>query len=412
MQGRFIHQLAFIVSAFLAVAGNVDATSFLIPRDDVLVRQAPVIAEVSVMSVSPSPAEGAPSTDYIVLVERLLKGRVSGTSVVVRVPGGLGVEGLGLKVHGAPVFSEGDYLLLFLTARDDGAYAVLHLGLGAFHRLAATVSGQTRDVALRNLIGSADRSSHGGLIDAPRDWEAFTVWLADQSAGIPVQENYFLSSEDVDLDPLPVRLDPLPIAWERLAQGRRVRWRSKATSGPRRQLLKGALEAWSSSDASSVRLRPAKGTGVAAGLTHPDGVNDLIFGDPAGVMAGSFSCQAGGIAAVSATWFDPGVTFRFRPGPDGLGVRTKEAEVVFNDGAECLLRRSSGSVAMGILSHEIGHTLGLDHSGEPASPMFPEVLGRGDSPIEGSAGQSRLENLYPPRLRSELRRPAADSNSD
>jgi hypothetical protein len=397
MKSRRIDQqvvvLGAFLCAFLALVGSGEATSFLIPRDDVLVRQAPVIAEVSVMSVSPSPAEGAPSTDYIVLVERLLKGRVSGTSVVVRVPGGVGVEGLGLKVHGAPVFSEGDNLVLFLVAR-------------------ATVSGQTRDVALRNLIGSADRSSHGGLIDAPRDWEAFTVWLANQSAGIPAEENYFLSSEDVDLDPLPVRLDPLPIAWERFAQGRRVRWRSKATSGPRRQLLKGALEAWSSSDATSVRLRPAKGNGVAAGLTHPDGVNDVVFGDPAGVMAGSFSCQAGGIAAVSASWFDPGVTFRFRPGPDGLGVRIKEAEVVFNDGAECLLRRSSGIVAKGILNHEIGHTLGLDHSGEPGSPMFPEILGRGDGPIEGSAGQSRLEKLYPPRLRSELRRPVADSSSD
>ena len=362
-----------------------------------LVEQAPVIAEVAVMSVSPSPAEGVPSTDYIVLVERLLKGRVAGSSIVIRIPGGFGVDGIGLEVHGAPVFHEGDRLLLFLVARDDGAYAVLHLGLGAFHRLTGVVGEQTRDIALRNLIDSADRKSNDGLIDAPRDWEEFSSWLAKRAAGRRAAENYFLASEEVELQPLAVRLEPLPVAWERFSLGRRVRWRSEDTRGPGRQLLKDALYRWSRSDLTSVRLRPSKVTGPAAGMLQPDGVNDLVFGDPRDLMAGSFSCKDGGIAAISATWFDPGVTFRFRPGDGGVGIRAKEAEIVLNDGSECLLRRSGGRLAQDLLIHELGHTLGLDHSGRPASPMFPELLGRIGSATEGSEEQSRLEFLYPAR---------------
>lgn len=399
---------ALVVGGLLLLAPGVDATSFVIPRDEVLARQAPVIAEVAVMSVSPSPAEGAPSTDYIVLVERLLKGRVAGTSVVVRVPGGLGVDGMRLKVHGAPVFREGDRLLLFLVARDDGAYAVLHLGLGAFHRLVAEVEGEDRQVALRNLIGSADRAEGGGLLDSPRDWEAFTQWLADASAGKRGAADYFLSAEDVEFTPLPVVVEPMLIAWERFTLGRRVRWRSNALISLGRQQLRRALQAWSDSVRTSVRLRPSDATSPGSGLRRPDGVNDLIVGDPDNVMAGSFSCRRGGIAAISATWFDPAITFRFRTGVDGVAIRAKEAEIVFNDGAECVLRKSGGSVALGIMSHELGHTLGLEHSGEPASPMFPIVLGRSEPGFEASTEQSKLEFLYPVGLSNKSRLSAED----
>lgn len=385
-----------LVAIALGVAGGADATSFIIPRDELLVRQAPLIAEVSVMSASPSPAEGVPSTDYVVLVERLLKGRVAGTSIVIRVPGGIGSDGVGLAVHGAPRFHEGERLLLFLVARRDGTYAPLHLSLGAFRSRGGSVLGETRRIALRDLIAPAD-SSEGRLVDAPRDWAAFSDWIAALAAGDVASANYFVDTSTLELGPQPVAPEMRPIGWERLVRGRRLRWRAANLTGVSRQAFRDALETWSTAKATSVRLRPSRVEAEPARSSVRDGINDLILGDPDELVPGSFSCTVGGVAAISATWFDPGITFRFRPGVNGVAIQATEAEIVLNDGAECLLSRRGAALGRAVFAHELGHTLGLGHTSDPASPMFPVVLGRSgfERPVPGEV--EALEFLYPPR---------------
>jgi hypothetical protein len=127
------------------------ATTYQMVSDQALTDQASAVAEVKVTAAEPAPVPGRPATDYLVDVQRLVKGDLPGSTIVVRVPGGLGPDGIGLRIFGAPAFQEGETALLFLRPADDGTYRILHLMLGAFHR---TVVGG-RQVALRDLSDCA-----------------------------------------------------------------------------------------------------------------------------------------------------------------------------------------------------------------------------------------------------------------
>ena len=124
------------------------ATTYMMMSDQDLTDQAPAVVEARVMGVEYAPTiDGMPATDYLVEVSRVLKGDLPGSTVLVRVPGGINPEGLGLKIWGAPQFAEGEETILFLSPAKDGTYRIVHLMLGAFHK--RTVAGQT--VALRDL---------------------------------------------------------------------------------------------------------------------------------------------------------------------------------------------------------------------------------------------------------------------
>ena len=123
------------------------ATTYMMMPDSALVDQAAAVVDVKVVDVSSAPLAGQPATDYLVEVNRVLKGNLSGSTVVVRVPGGVDPQGLGLKIWGAPQFGKDEEALLFLRPAKDGTYRILHLMLGAFHQ--RTVNGKT--VALRDI---------------------------------------------------------------------------------------------------------------------------------------------------------------------------------------------------------------------------------------------------------------------
>ncbi|HSU82073.1 MAG TPA: hypothetical protein VLR69_06605, partial [Thermoanaerobaculia bacterium] len=73
------------------------ATTYMMMPDSALADQAAAVVDVKVVDVSSAPLDGQPATDYLVEVNRVLKGSLSGSTVVVRVPGGIDPQGLGLK---------------------------------------------------------------------------------------------------------------------------------------------------------------------------------------------------------------------------------------------------------------------------------------------------------------------------
>src|SRR5690606_25221827 len=119
--------LALLVSTVAPLA----ATSIVPLSDEALVDLSPVILIGKVEGRLP-PLDGARSTDWLVTVERPLKGDSIAGSVVVRTPGGRDGEEW-MHVFGAPEFRRGERVLLFLRPIGDDRLAVVHVGQGAFH---------------------------------------------------------------------------------------------------------------------------------------------------------------------------------------------------------------------------------------------------------------------------------------
>jgi hypothetical protein len=352
-----MRRTCLIVVCLLAAAGAARATSYVMMDDESLYEQAPAIAQVSVLSVGPAPAAGVPATDYIVVVERLLKGQIAGSTVVVRVAGGVGPDGWGLQVVGAPSFAEGDRAILFLVPRHDGTYGILHLMLGAFHEF--TIG--DHHLALRDLYES--QAVGTGTADSrtawPRSFEAFADWLAGGAGAatdyrVPVSE---------------ARLETWREAFALLRyQRRRLRWfdghvewllgRSAPTGS--RRLLKEALRAWT--PVAGLRLVYGGRSDADAGLDTFDGLNVVAFGDAEEILPGRFDCRRGGVVAVGAPWFDPEVTAKVRPGAgSAASIRILGADIVLNDGAECLFS-GLDTLPRAMLLRELGHTLGLAYA--------------------------------------------------
>ncbi|MDH3405028.1 MAG: hypothetical protein OES32_16000 [Acidobacteriota bacterium] len=359
MKRRLAPSLLLLASL---AAGSAGATSYVAMSDRALFEQAPAIAQVSVLSVGPAPAQGAPSVDYIVVVERLLKGTIAGSTVVVRVAGGVGPDGWGLDVVGAPRLGLGDRAILFLVPRQDGTYGILHMMLGAFYELRA--GGQ--HLALRDLqdareLGAGDGSEPAAL---PRDFDRFAEWLAGgaRDPGGDEGSGYLVAVPSR-------RLERLQEAFALLRHERRrlrwfedaVEWRldRRAPDGSRRR-LKEALRAWT--PVAGLRLAYGGRSDAEAGLATFDGVNVVTFGDAGEVIPGAFSCREGGVVAVGGPWFDPEVTAKSEPGAAGAAaIRILGADIMLNDGADCLLDGFE-EVSREALMHELGHTLGLGYA--------------------------------------------------
>ena len=115
LSNRRLASFAF-VSLLLSGVHAARALTYLTIDDADLADQATAIAEIDVLSMSPAAGTALPSTEYVVLVERVLKGSLDATAVI-RVLGGEREDGMRFEVPGAPVFREGEKALVFLAPR-------------------------------------------------------------------------------------------------------------------------------------------------------------------------------------------------------------------------------------------------------------------------------------------------------
>ncbi|HEX5761431.1 MAG TPA: fibronectin type III domain-containing protein [Thermoanaerobaculia bacterium] len=366
--------LALSVLAALWLAGRAAATTYVVVPDERLADEATVVVDGTVEAVRGVPGAATPMTEYVVRVERTLKGRVTDGSVSVRVLGGRRADGKRLHVWGGPTLQPGERALLFLVAHDDGAFRPLHFGLGAFHE--ARRSG--RALALRDL-GQAQVLAPDGreTLDRMRDFDGFSRWVADRSAGLRRAQDYF-----VDLPAGPSRaVEPFtflggqPHRWFEFDGSQSISWRAHqngqpGVAGGGFAEFQAAINAWNGDAGSNVRYRYDGTTVATSGFKRDDGVNSILFEDPNNEIGGAFACtvpgSGSGTLAIGGAWSDDEVT------RNGFLV-ILEGDIVMNDGVGCWF--VNGKRAEQVYGHELGHTLGLGHScGDEGKPCNSNLL--------------------------------------
>jgi hypothetical protein len=387
---------AAAVLLLLAAAVPAAATTYVPMSDSSLADQAAAVARVRVVQAEPGPANRVPAIDYLVEVDDVVQGYLPGSTIVVRVPGGVRADGVGLRIWGAPAFQAGEEALLFLTPGADGTFGIVHLMLGAFHaRTAGGVALAEQDLADAHRLGA------GGVDKAVRDLDRFAAWLADRAAGLERDPDYWIeppaaglrrAEKSYTLLPTP---DNVPTRWFAFDSGKSVGWSVHSGGQPGLDLgqtearFQAALAAWNADPTSSIHYAYSGLTGAAAGLGTSDRVNAILFNDPNGQVPGSFDCKKGGVVAIGGAYFYASTqSFRGQSFHDSF-----EADVVTNDGTECFFH-DNPSVAEEVFAHELGHTLGFGHASEAQALMWAKAHNDGRGARLGDDDRIGASMLY------------------
>lgn len=403
--------LALLVMPLALTARPAAATTYMMMSDQALADQATAVVDGEVVGVEPAPiVDGPPATDYLVEVSRVLKGDLPGSTVVVRVPGGVNPAGLGLKIWGAPRFADGERTILFLRPAQDGTYHILHLMLGAFHQRESGGPGG-RSVAVRDLSEAHEVGAKGliedGGVDAIRDFDGFANWLADRAQGMPDRgAGYVLGRAKAQLGSVSEGYNFLlpgdgnPIRWFRFDRGQNVEWRVHTSGQPGLSLddtissFQVAMDVWNSDPSTNVDYAIVGTTTSNDGLSQSDNVNTITFDDPFrddpdNSVEGTFTCDLGGVIAVGGPFFFQSTrTFNGKRFHEAV-----EADIVTNDGTECFFR-DSPKTAQEVFAHELGHTLGLGHSNNRDALMFASAHADGRGARLTSDDRAGINQIY------------------
>ena len=355
------------LSLFFAfgVAVNVFAVSWIVPADRVEIERANAIVIGRVLGSHVEESRYGSETVTEIALEEAIKGTAGS---VVRVHEPLGIVGV-------PEFADGDRVLLLLYLRDDGAYVVSDLQLGAF-RFAKDIAG--RELALRNDAEIEGWDAHGNVYEEPhRAAEPFLAYVRGVVRGEFVADDYFVAKLPTHISARSVQASASFTASSYALQynsGKGTRWNvfpsavnwnqgnneigPQGTGTPQ---ITGAFATWNAGGTNYVLKTATPNTNGF--LDAADGVNNVVFEKnltSAGVQP--FNCVSGGalgMGGMKNANFGAGAHV-FKGETFGT---TLEADVSMNVGlGACTTTQVTPDQFKSVIVHEVGHTLGIRHS--------------------------------------------------
>lgn len=352
------HAVSLLVVLCLAV-GTMSAATLVAPSDaELLGRSRLVVVGTVVDSVSREAAGRMIYTDSRLRVEDVIRGEHSGATVTVTELGGF-ANGHGIAVPGSATYAPGTRVLAFLRQRDDGTYYTAAMALGKYRYI-------TRD-GIEALV----RDEDGIEVNDPSAFAArpaseFVQYLRD---GAPATE------------PAPRRMaseatrehavkSENAASYTLTGGGKPLRWDCPGPSTCTQGFTVGSPQQGSVDTAAGVENAMAAWTddsnswiGLAISgfnnqtVSDNDDVNDIVFNsnDNAGVCDSGIGC---GVVYFNGAPFQH--TF------DG----TTFFDII---SADVIIRpvNFTQSAFEGVLTHELGHGIGLAHANVGGAIMSP-----------------------------------------
>jgi hypothetical protein len=371
-------------AVLFAVASSVSAATYVVPSDRDTVRRADAIVIASALSSYPEEAsDGSIETITLVSIEEVIKGSISGETLQIHEPGGR----LGKKmriVGGAPVFKEGERLLLFLKEYQPGKYASSDFVLGKFSFATDEVGEKLLVRQEGDVTGwDPDLKEHHEI---RRNAAKFLEFVRAEARGIESKTEYTVATHTLkagttaltpktnvaSTSPKSYTFDDPTNGWRWFVFPSAVTYKTyQTTINPTAAVnaVNAAFAAWNGDTLSNVNLvnggadsGPGTPGGIAGASDSRNTIRFEIDLEHSVSGAGPFACNGGnysgllGLGGISAA-INPQV------GPAGETFWTiVEGDADMNTNVlGCTALITSGDLNSAV-THEVGHSIGFRHA--------------------------------------------------
>lgn len=314
----------FIALLLLATALPILGVTYIVPSDRAMIQQSDdIVIATAVTSHVEETARGGIVTRYVLRIEEVLKGKrpAGGYLTLTEIGGILGDHGT--MMSGMPVYEPGRRYLVFTETNREGEPITFGLQLGQFW---FENDGHDRLLAIR-------ASLHG----MNENLDPFTEGQRDAGKFI----EYVRGIVRQTIDPTPTYFaTPAPAVEDTFG------FVENDLDLPTSVAV--GIAAWNGAGAGISYTNGGEDSSALGGLSVKDGKNTVLFNDPNGEVETGVAGR-GGVTNLSTTPYQlDGETF----------FNTTEVDVVINDN----FPSTQNSCLNSVVSHELGHTLGLRHS--------------------------------------------------